>query len=52
MDGSRAALSTGIGIGIGQIPALFGSIGISKVFYTSTNSIVGVSYLLLNFSIK
>ena len=43
----RAAPSTGISIGIGQIPALFGGIGISKVQYTSTNSVVSVLYLLL-----
>ena len=43
----RAAPSTAIGIGVGPIPALFGSIGIGKVCYTSTKSTASMSYLLL-----
>ena len=44
---SRAAPSTGTGIGIGPIPAFFGGIGIGKACYTSTNSVVGNLYVLL-----
>ena len=42
----RAAPSTGIGIGIGPIPAFFGGIGIGKACYTSTNSVVDTLYVL------
>ena len=45
--GIRAALSTGIGIGIGPIPAFFGGIRIGKACYTSTNSVVDTLYVLL-----
>ena len=38
---NRAAPSTGFGIGIGPIPAFSGSIGTGRVYYTSTNSVVG-----------
>ena len=41
---SRAAPNTGISIR--PVPAFFGGIRINKACNTSTNSVVGVSYLL------
>ena len=43
----KAAPSTGISISIGPIPAFFDGIGIGKACYTSANSVVGTSYVLL-----
>ena len=51
---TRAGLIPGIGIGIAPIPAIFDSIGIGQVSYTSTNSVdctlLTMKYFLLKSS--